>query len=257
MSEAPSVPVLPLVGRVTISDILASLKAGWADFRAAPAFGLFFSAVYVIAGLLLIWFGAGTLSWVLTATLGFPLVAPFAAVGLYEVSRRLEADEPLSWGAVLGVVLAERGRQTVWLGAIMTLGFLFWSFFAHMLFALVMGISALRTGAIDISAFLTPSGLALVAAELVVGGLFAFLLYGLMVVSLPLCLDIEVDFVTAMLLSLRVVAQNKPAMVLWAAIIAGITLAGLLPAFLGLFVALPVLGHASWHLYRRALYLPR
>ena len=89
------------------------------------------------------------------------------------------------------------------------------------------------------------------------GGLFAFLLYGLMVVALPLCLDMEVDFVSAMLLSLKVVARNKAAMGLWAVIIATISIAGLVPLFLGLFVALPVLGHASWHLYRRALYLPR
>jgi uncharacterized membrane protein len=255
-SDSPAASALPEVSEVTPSDLLAALKAGWSDFRTAPLFGLFFSAFYVVAGFALVWLGAGTMAWVLTVSLGFPLVAPFAAVGLYEVSRRIEAHEPLTWHGVLGVVVAERGRQIPWIGAIITIAFLFWTFLAHMMFALIMGITALRTGTIDLAAFLTPAGIALVVAELVVGGLVAFLIYGLTVVSLPLCLDREVDFVSAMMLSLRVVRENRVVMALWAALIATALILGLLPAFLGLVVLLPVLGHASWHLYRRALYLP-
>ncbi len=169
VGTATEAAALPDVGRVTLSDLLASLQAGWQDFRTAPLYGLFFSAVYVVAGFALIRLGAGTLAWVLTLSLGFPLVAPFAAVGLYEVSRRIEAGEALSWPGVLGVVVAERGRQIPWLGAIITLAFLFWSFLAHMLFALVLGISALRTGGFGLHALLTPPGLMLAAAELLGG----------------------------------------------------------------------------------------
>lgn len=248
--------VLPQVGRITPTDLLASLKAGLSDFRAAPLYGLVFSAFYVIAGFALVRLGAGAMAWVLTVSLGFPLVAPFAAVGLYEVSRRLEADEKLDWRGVLGVVVAERGRQTPWIGAIITLAFLFWTLLAHLSFGLIMGTNALRTGAMDWTALLTPAGLGLVVIELAVGGLVAFLVYGLAVVSLPLCLDQEVDFASAMKLSLSVVRNNRLVMAIWAAIIAGGLLLGLLPAFLGLFVVLPILGHASWHLYRRALYVP-
>ncbi|MCR8723553.1 DUF2189 domain-containing protein [Frigidibacter sp. ROC022] len=256
MPEPVEASVLPEVGRVTISDLISALKAGVWDFRRAPLFGLFFSAVYVLAGFALIWLGAGTMAWVLTLSLGFPLVAPFAAVGLYEVSRRLEAGEALDWRGVLGVVAAERGRQVPWIGAILTIAFLFWSFLAHLLFALVMGVTALRTGMLDWGMFLTWPGLALVGAELAVGGLTAFLIFGLTVVSLPLCLDCEVDFVSAMLLSLAVVRRNRAVMALWAVLIGLGLLIGMLPAFLGLMVVLPVLGHASWHLYRRALYVP-
>lgn len=245
---------LPEVGRVTISDLIAALKAGVWDFRRAPLYGLFFSAVYVLAGLALLWLGAGTLAWVLTVSLGFPLVAPFAAVGLYEVSRRLEAEEPLDWRGILGVVAAERGRQVPRIGVTLALAFLFWTFLAHLLFALIMAETPLRPGAMDWSAFLTWPGLALVAAELTLGGITAFLIFGLSVVSLPLCLDQEVGFVTAMLLSLAVVRRNRAVMALWAVLIALSLLVGLLPAFLGLLVVLPVFGHASWHLYRRALY---
>jgi uncharacterized membrane protein len=247
---------LPQIGRVTVSDLLGALDAGRMDFRAAPWFGIFFSAVYVVAGLLLVTLGAGTMAWTLTLSLGFPLIAPFAAVGLYEVSRRLEAGERPTWPGVLGVVLAERGRQVPWIGAIVTIAFLFWSFFAHMLFALVMGVTALRTGEVSVAALLTGPGMLLVVAELASGALFALLVYGLTVMSLPLCLDREVDFVTAMLLSLRTVAANRVVMFLWALMLGAGLIVAMIPAFLGLFFALPVFGHASWHLYRRALYTP-
>jgi uncharacterized membrane protein len=101
--------------------------------------------------------------------------------------------------------------------------------------------------------FLTPTGLTMIAVELAVGAVLAFLLFSLTVVSLPLVLDREVDFVTAMLISLAVVRQNPAVMLCWAGLVAALTLVALLPWFLGLIVVLPVLGHATWHLYRRAL----
>ncbi len=251
MLEAPA---LPEIGRITIDDLKAALRAAWTDFRTAPLFGLFFAGFYVVAGLSLILLGAGTVAWTLTLSLGFPLIAPFAAVGLYEVSRRLEAGERPTWTGVLGVVAAERGRQVPWIGAIVVIAFLFWTFFAHMLFALVMGMTALRTGHMSLAAFFTVPGLTLVAAELVAGGAFALLMYALTVMSLPLCLDRDVDFVSAMLLSLRTVTENKLVMLVWAAILGAGVVASMVPAFLGLFLTLPVFGHASWHLYRRALH---
>lgn len=252
----PSASPLPEVGTITFAELRIALRAGWSDFRAAPLFGLFFSAVYVLGGLALVLFGAGTVSWTLATSLGFPLVAPFAAVGLYEVSRRIEAGQPLEWGAVLGVVWAERGRQVPWLGAIIVIYFLFWTFIAHMIFALFMGLSSTANLTQDWTAFLSGDGLRMILVEMAVGAVLAFLLFSLTVVSLPLLLDKEVDFVTAMLLSVAVVRGNIVVMLVWALLIATLTLAALLPWFLGLFVALPVLGHATWHLYRRALYDP-
>ncbi len=247
---------LPQIGRVTISEILASIAAGWRDFRAAPAFGLFFSGVYVLGGLGLLLVGAGTVAWTLTVSLGFPLVAPFAAVGLYEVSRRIEAEEPLIWRDILGVVVREKDRQIPWMGAIILIYFLFWTFLAHMIFALFMGASALINVSSSVESFLTPRGMAMMATEMVVGSIVAFLLFSLTVVSLPLLLEREVDFVSAMLLSVQTVKQNFWPMLVWAAIIAISVILAMLPVFLGLFAVLPVLGHATWHLYRRALYDP-
>ncbi len=245
---------LPRIGRVTLHELWTCLAKGVADFRRAPAFGLFFSAVYVVGGFGMLWIGAGHVTWTLATALGFPLAAPFAAVGLCEVSRRLEADQPLVWSEVLGVVWAERGRQIPWMGALIVFYFLFWTFLAHIIFALFMGLSAITNISTDLSVLWTAAGLRMIAAEVVVGAVLAFLLFSLTVVSLPLLLEREVDFVTAMILSVRTVNENLAVMLVWAGVIASLTFLALVPWFLGLVVVLPVLGHATWHLYRRALY---
>ncbi|PWJ12447.1 DUF2189 domain-containing protein [Jannaschia seohaensis] len=238
--------------RLTLPDLGAVLGAGLSDFRRAPLFGLFFASAYVLGGLILTGLGAGPLTWTLAMCLGFPLAAPFLAVGLYEVSRRLEAGEPLSWPAILGVVWAERNRQMPWIGAMILIYLLFWSFLSHMIFALFMGPTALLGPPTELAAYTSGAGLAMVATQLVLGGVIAFLLFALTVIGLPMLLDREVDFVTAMLRSLALTRANLGVMLVWAALIAVATLAGMLPVFLGLFVVMPVLGHASWHLYRRA-----
>ncbi|MXQ07055.1 DUF2189 domain-containing protein [Alphaproteobacteria bacterium GH1-50] len=257
METAPIAPSpRPEIGRLTFVEIWASLKAGLWDFRRAPLYGFAFSAFYVLVGLVLWWIGADTFLWTLALSLGFPLVAPFAAVGLYEVSRRIEADEPLVWSEVMAVVWQERRRQLPWIGVVLLLIFLFWSFFAHMSFALFLGSSTLTNISTSYEVFLTPAGLSMLAFQVVVGAGVAFLTFGLTVVALPLLVDKEFDFVTAMLISLNTVSRNKGPMIVWAAIVALTLFAAMIPAFLGLLVALPVLGHATWHLYRRALYHP-
>jgi len=243
----------PVVQQITMTDISASLRAGVRDFRRAPQFGLFFSAVYVVGGFVMLWVGAGHVSWTLATSLGFPLLAPFAAAGLYEVSRRMETKEPLEWRGVLGIVWNERTRQLPWLGAIIVIYFLFWTFLVHMIFALFMGLSTMTNVSQSLDVFFTLNGLMMIGVELAVGAVLAFLLFSLTVVSLPLVLDREVDFVTAMLTSMKVVRANLFVMLVWASLIAVLSLLALLPWFLGLMVVLPVLGHATWHLYRRAL----
>ncbi len=246
----------PEIGRVTLYELWVSIKAGLLDFRKAPAFGLAFSAVYVLGGAVLWWIGAGTFLWTLAMACGFPLIAPFAAVGLYEVSRRIEAEEALTWRAVLGVVWNERRRQLPWAGVILALIFLFWSFFAHMTLALFLGVSRLSSG-IGFEAFLqSADGILMLAVQALVGAATAFLTFGLTVVALPLMVDKEIDFVSAMLISLRTVAENKVVMAVWAGLVALALLIAMAPVFLGLLVVMPVLGHATWHLYRRALYHP-
>lgn len=255
MNETIAASPRPEIGKVTIHEIWTSLKYGLWDFRRAPGYGIFFAAFYAVGGIVLTQIGAGTFLWTLALALGFPLVAPFAAVGFYEVSRRLEADEPLDRWEILSVVWSERHRQLPWIGVILALIFLFWSFFAHMMVALFMGVSSV--GNTSLEAFLaTTDGRLLLAAQFLVGGAVAFLTFGLTAISLPLLVDKEIDFVSAMLLSLRTVNANRSALALWAVIIAVLLFAAMVPAFLGLFFVLPVLGHATWHIYRRAIYHP-
>jgi len=251
----PASPI-PEIGKITVSELFASLAAGWHDFRAAPLFGIFFSAVYVLGGMLLITLSAGTVAWTLAMALGFPLLGPFAAVGLYEVSRKLEIGEPLRWREILLVVISEKDRQIPWVGAIVVIYFLIWTLLAHMLFAIILGPSALTNISGSLQSLMTGKGLVLVGAEFVLGAVLAFILFSLTVVSLPLLLDKELDFVTAMLLSVRTVKQNLLVMFIWGLMLALLVFIAMLPFFLGLFVVLPMLGHATWHLYRRALYDP-
>jgi uncharacterized membrane protein len=244
---------LPEVGQVTFGDIGFALRQGWRDFRRAPLFGLFFSAVYVAGGWLIVWAMTtkGQVWWTLPAAAGFPILGPFIACGLYEVSRRLEAGVALDWGGVLGVILRQKDRQIPSIAAVVVVFFLFWNFLSHMIFALFLGNATMTNVSSSLAVFLSPPGLAMLAVGTAVGAVFAGLLYSLTVIALPMLLDRDVDFVTAMLTSLALVRDNPVVMLGWGAIIATLLFAGMVPWFLGLFVALPVLGHASWHFYRR------
>lgn len=252
-SAPPPSPLPRIADDLTTDDLRDALKAGLADFRRAPQFGLFFSAVYVLGGLVILSLGAGQFVLVLAATLGFPLAAPFAAVGLYEVSRRIESGQALDWPGVLGVIWAERGRQMPWMGAIIVIYFLSWILIARLIFALILGPSASVSLSSGFELFASAEGIAVIFIGMIAGAAIAFLLFAMTVVSLPLLLDKEVDFVSAMLVSIQMVRENLKVMATWALVIAVATLVALLPWFLGLFLALPVLGHATWHLYRRAL----
>jgi len=248
---APTVDVL----RVVPSDIRLALLRGWKDFRRAPLAGMGFAMVYVLGGWLVTWAltTAGQIWWTLPAAAGFPILGPFIACGFYEISRRLEQGQPLTARGVLGVIFEQRDRQIPSIAAVVVVFFLFWNFLAHMIFALFLGTSAMTNVSSSAAVFLTPQGLAMLATGTAVGAVFAGVLFSLTVVSLPLLLDREVDFVTAMLTSLEVVQTSPAVMLGWGAMIAAALFVGMLPGFLGLLVVLPVLGHASWHLYRAAV----
>ncbi|MEY3005571.1 MAG: hypothetical protein RLZZ491_2747 [Pseudomonadota bacterium] len=239
-----------------MGDIAHALRAGFRDFRRKPMMGLFFSHVYVVGGWLLYLFLVITdqIWWAIPITVGFPLMGPFLAVGLYEVSRRLEAGQT-QWrrNDIFGVIWRQRLRQLPSMAWVIIVYFLFWSFFAHMLFALFLGPSALMNVTSSYAYLVTREGLMMLLVGSGFGAVFAFVLFCLTAVSLPLLLDKELDFVTAMLTSIAVVRRNPVVMMCWAATIAGLTALALLPGLLGLFVVLPVLGHATWHIYRRAL----
>lgn len=239
--------------RLSVDDLKAALSSGLADFMAAPVFGLFFALVYVAGGLAL-WFGLGAAGqpvWFLPIAAGFPLLAPFAAVGLYEVSRRREAGEPLSWAPILGALRGKGDGQLALMSVGVLLAFGFWIILARGIFAIFLSQSGI--GFDNLGALWTLSGVSMLLVGTIVGGILALVLFSVTVISLPMLLDREVDFVTAMITSLAVVQSNAKVMLTWAAMITALLAVAMLPAFIGLFIVLPVLGHATWHLYRRAV----
>jgi len=238
---------------LAIGDLTAALQAGLRDFTAMPQYGLFFGGVYVLAGLVIGYVAliGGELSWLIPATAGFPLIAPFVAVGLYEASRRRGAGEPLSWRGVLGALKGHGDDQILSMGVIVFVAFAFWMIVAHAIFAIFMAESGM--GGESLAALMTPAGLAMLGVGSLVGAIMAYAFYAMTVISLPMLVDREIDFLTAIWASLAVVKHNGLVMLVWAAIIAALLFAALVPLFLGLFIALPVLGHATWHLYTRAI----
>lgn len=255
VEQDPLTPLPPLqvADDLAFSDLGHALAAGWRDFLAMPQFGMFFGGVYVLGGLTMGWAAifASEPTWLIPAMAGFPLVAPFVAVGLYEASRRREAGEPLAWRAVLGALKGHGDDQILSMGVIVFVAFSFWMIVAHAIFAVFMAESGM--GGDSLAAFLTPSGLTMLAVGSATGAIMAFAFYAMTVISLPVLVERKIDFLTAIIISFKAVRGNFAVMIGWAAIIAALLFAAMVPAFLGLIVALPVLGHATWHLYRRTV----
>lgn len=245
-----------MINKVTAADITASLRAGLSDFRARPVMSGFFGLFYAAFGLFVVWclLWLGKVWMILPAAVGFPLIAPFAAAGLYEMSRRLEKNENFGWSDILTVTANQRKREMGWM-AFVTL-FIFWVWMYQ--FRTVMVIVLQNTSFSDFDGFLsivlfTPEGWTFLAIGTCIGALLSAVLFTVTVIAMPMLLDRETDFVTAMLTSIRLVSENPVVMLTWAAIISVTILLSLVPAFLGLIFTLPILGHTTWHLYRRAL----
>lgn len=255
MPDTPK-PGLPEMRPVGFDMLACALRRGAHDMKRAPLWGMFFAFCYVLIGWVLGWItlATGQSYWLIFAAVSFPLVGPFAAVGLYDVSRRLEQGRPLSPRAILTVVQRQSRRQLPSICAIIIFLFLFWFFLGHMIFALFMGLSVMTNVSTSFEVFLTPNGLTMLGVGTVVGAGFALLLYMITVISLPLLLDREVDFVTAMITSFQTVTASPLPMLAWAVFIAVLTFVAMLPGFLGLFFVLPLLGHATWHLYDQIAY---
>ncbi|MCC5963987.1 MAG: DUF2189 domain-containing protein [Rhodobacteraceae bacterium] len=249
----PGTPPAASPRTLSEADLRAALHQGWDDFRAAPAFGLFFALVYVLGGLGL-WFGLGAAGqpvWFIPIAAGFPLFAPFAAVGLYEVSRRREAGEPLDWPPVLSALKGRGDGQLALIAVMVLIVFGFWIILARGIFAIFMARTGI--GFETMGMLWSAGGVSMLLVGSIVGALVALFLFSVTVISLPMLLEREVDFVTAMITSVETVRLNLKVMLTWAGVIAGLLFVSMIPAFLGLFVVLPVLGHATWHLYRRAI----
>jgi len=241
----------PTLGDVKPDMLRQALKLGLRDFVRKPMYGIGFGLFYVVGGWLMTWLtvASGQSYWLTFAAIGFPLLGPFAAVGLYEVSLRLERGWEVNWSLIAGVVWRQSKRQLPSICAIIIIVFLFWFFLAHMIFALFLGLAPMTNVSSSFEIYTTANGITMLLVGSTIGFLFALLLYMITVLSLPLLLDREIDFVTAMITSFAYVQNHFIVMLMWAAIVAGTTFMALIPGFLGLLICLPVLGHGSWHLY--------
>ncbi len=250
---------MPQVRRIGVGDILDALAAGLADVRAAPAYGLFFGGLYAGAGLAIVLlayaYGMAYLAYPLG--IGFALIGPFAATGLYEVSRRRAAGRALDWAGVLGVIWAQRNRQLGFMAFVTLFVLWIWMYQVRLWLAIFLGFRTPSTlaGFLEV-VFTTPEGLAFLAVGHVVGALLALVLFSITVVSFPLLLERELDVVTAMITSVRSVVTSPGPMIGWAACVTALLILAMAPAFLGLVVVLPVLGHTTWHLYKKLVVPP-
>jgi uncharacterized membrane protein len=243
----------PVVRRIKVADVVEALSAGLRDFQAAPLYGLAFGAFYAAGGILILLcltaFHMVYLAYPLGA--GFALLGPFVALGLYEVSRRREAGQKPS---LMGIVRLIRTRGELgWMAFVTLFLFVVWMYQVRLLIALLLGVSA-SFGSLQefLTVVLTTNaGLLFLAIGNCVGAALALVLFSLTVVSFPLLLERDVDCVTAMITSVRAVVTSPLPMIGWAATIVLLLAISSLPYFLGLLVTLPVLGHATWHLYRR------
>lgn len=255
-ADAPDRLPDPVIRRINRHDVVDALAAGLRDFREAPLYGLFFGGVYTLAGLSIIaslaWLDMAYLAYPLAA--GFAMIGPFVASGLYEVSRRRELGEPLSFAIVLWSVWEQRRREMGWMAFVAIFLLIMWLYQVRLMIALFLGLRSFSTLAEFIAVVTsTPEGLMFLAIGHVVGALLSALAFTLTVVSFPLLVDRDHDFITAIIASFRAVAVNPVVMLGWAACVVALMVVAILPMFMGLLVILPVLGHATWHLYRRVV----
>jgi uncharacterized membrane protein len=247
---------LPAVRRIEVADLKDVLAKGISDFAAYRTDVMFLCIIYPIAGLLLAWlaFGYDLLQLVFPLAFGFALIGPVAAVGLYEISRRREQGVDISWADAFGVVRAPAFGAILVLGLVLLAILLLWLAAAQAIYVMTLGPEPpASVGAFARDVFTTRAGWTLVVVGVGVGAAFAVLVLTISVVSFPLLLDRDVGLYAAVATSVRAVATNPGAMAVWGLIVAGALVIGSIPLLLGLIVVMPVLGHATWHLYRKVV----
>jgi uncharacterized membrane protein len=252
----PTVPPLPradVYGRdLPTSAAFGWLREGWRDLTLRPGLSLLYGLAVFLASLAVVG-GMFLLGWdhiLFPALAGFMVVGPVLAVGLYEKSRCIAAGEPVTLRPML-FVEAKSGGQILFIGAILCLLMLLWMRAAVIIYALFFGLRPFP-GLDHIASmlFTTPIGWSMLAVGTVVGGLFAAFSFAISAVAIPMLLNERLDAFTAMGTSMALVWNNLPVMLTWGAIVLVVVLLSLIPGMLGLIVAFPLLGHATWHAYK-------
>jgi uncharacterized membrane protein len=246
----------PIVRTIGLRDLKDALAKGIADFSAMPTHAVFLCVIYPIVGIVLarLTLGYAVLPLLFPLAAGFTLIGPFAAIGLYELSRRREQGLDVSWQDAFDVLRSPSRGAIAALGLLLLTIFVIWIAVAQAIYVAYFGYepAASMPHFLD-QIFATPAGRMLMIVGNLVGFLFALGVLTISVISFPLLLDRDVGAVEAVLTSVRVVVRNPLMMAIWGLIVASLLLIGSLPLFFGLAVVVPVLGHSTWHLYRKVV----
>jgi len=249
-------PAQPLIRTIHVSDLRDALAKGVDDFYAMPTHAMFLCIIYPIVGFVLarLTFGYSVLPLLYPLMSGFALIGPVAALGLYEMSRRKEAGLETSASNALDVIESSSVGAIAALALLLLVIFMIWVAVANAIYIASFGYAPPASAATFLHEVLTtPAGWTLIVIGNGVGLLFAILVLTISVVSFPLLLDRDVGAAVAVLTSIRVVAHNPTTMMVWGLIVGALLVIGSLPLFFGLTVVMPILGHATWHLYRKAV----
>jgi len=244
----------PTIRTISISDLLDSLARGWADFSAMPTHALFLCLIYPVVAIFVagLTMGYNILPLAYPIMAGFALLGPIVAIGLYEMSRRREAGLDADPSHAFDVLHSPSLPAIGALGLLLLAVFLTWIGIAQQIYQSLFGYLPPASLPQFISNVLTtPEGWQLIVIGNAVGFVFAVISFALSAISFPHLLDRDVGLAEAIMTSLRAIGRNPVTMVAWGLIVAGLLLLGSLPFFIGLAVVIPVLGHATWHLYRK------
>lgn len=249
----------PTIAKIGVSDLKEVLVMGFKDFDAKPTHFVLLFIIYPIVGIVLINLTAGydTLPLVFPIIAGFALIGPFAAIGLYEISRRREQGLDFSIKYAFAVHRSPSIRAIIALSIVMMVLYFAWLGAALLIFDLTFGGETPTSfwGFVN-EVLTTQAGWTLIIVGSAVGSIFAVVVLALAVVSFPMLLDRDISAAMAISTSVRAVAANPVIMVAWGFIVAGSLILGSIPFFFGLAVVMPVLGHATWHLYRKVVVQP-